>query len=58
MSAFTGLRPCKCGETPTLCNESGRVYFECACKSVKAKPVWQSRGAADKARENWNRSVG
>lgn len=58
MSAFDGIKPCACGDTPILCNESGRVYFECACKQIKVKPVWQGKGAAEKARDAWNRRVG
>lgn len=60
MSAFDGIKPCKCNETPILVNDSGRVFFEPSCKqcSVKVKPVWQGRGAAEKARDAWNRRVG
>lgn len=57
MSAFNGLKPCRCNDTPILCNDQGRVYFECACKDVKVKPVWQGKGAAEKARDAWNRRV-
>lgn len=58
MSAFNGLKSCEeCKDTPVLSWDAGRVYFECACKKM-SKPVWQGKGAAEKAREAWNRRVG
>ena len=63
MSVFAFTKPCRCGAPPVLCNIGGAVYFEpsCdapACKAIQPQPVRQGVGAADRAREMWNRSVG
>ena len=29
MSVFDHVKACPCGEAPILCNEAGRVFFEC-----------------------------